>query len=93
MKVLIARLILGGVFAVGIAAIINLPGAHQQRMKQAGMMQTDCDKVKESCTRKSGCKCERKCNENGDREPAQGGKAECPSYCCENRCKCHPACP
>jgi hypothetical protein len=53
----------------------------------------DCDKVKESCTRKTGCKCERHCRDDGTREPARGGVAECPSWCCEGRCACHPPCP
>jgi len=55
--------------------------------------QVDCEKVKETCSRKTGCKCVRECNGQGERMPARGGKAECVAYCCESKCQCHPACP
>lgn len=57
------------------------------------MQHVDCEKVKTSCSRKSGCKCKRECDSTGRRQPAQGGTQECPSFCCEDKCECHPACP
>lgn len=56
--------------------------------------QIDCEKIKETCSRKTGCKCVRECDGQGRRQPARGGKSECVAYCCEQRCACHPSgCP
>lgn len=49
----------------------------------------DCHTVKETCNRKKGCKCKLNCNSEGKRLPPAGGTAECPSYCCEEKCECH----
>lgn len=54
---------------------------------------SDCDKIEKTCDRKSGCKCQRECDEYGRLLPAKGGRQECPSYCCEGKCKCHRGCP
>lgn len=49
----------------------------------------DCHTVKETCNRKKGCKCKLNCDPEGKRLPPAGGKAECPSFCCEEKCECH----
>lgn len=49
----------------------------------------DCHKVKETCDRKKGCKCKLNCDSEGKRLPPSGGTAECPSFCCEEKCECH----
>lgn len=49
----------------------------------------DCHTVKETCNRKKGCKCKLNCDQEGKRLPPAGGPAECPSYCCEEKCECH----
>jgi hypothetical protein len=49
----------------------------------------DCHKVKETCDRKKGCKCKLNCDSEGKRLPPAGGLAECPSFCCEEKCECH----
>ena len=53
----------------------------------------DCEKLKTHCSRKSGCKCKLRCDENGQRLPPENGRDECPSYCCESKCDCHFGCP
>lgn len=54
----------------------------------------DCERVKTECSRKTGCHCQVNCDEEGRRLPPAGGRDECPSYCCEKKCKCHPpGCP
>ena len=54
----------------------------------------DCKTIKTTCDRKKGCKCKPNCDEHGRRLPPAGGRAECPSYCCEEKCQCHPmGCP
>lgn len=51
-----------------------------------------CERVKTSCDRKAGCKCERECDATGRRMPA-GSVDECPAFCCESKCLCHGPCP
>lgn len=63
-------------------------------LKEHGPQHPDCKTVKTECSRKTGCKCMPNCDHEGRRLPPAGGRAECPSYCCEEKCKCHPAgCP
>jgi hypothetical protein len=45
-----------------------------------------CDDVKNVCDRKSGCECKLICNDDG----TTGEDTKCKSFCCKNKCKCHP---
>lgn len=48
----------------------------------------DCNNIKTTCSRKTGCVCKLHCSSDGRRLP-QLSKAECPSFCCERSCFCH----
>lgn len=90
MAVLALCLAVGTLLGNYISPPGGAPSCHAAKTQQDNPY--DCERVKDSCSRKSGCKCELKCDKEGRRQPQQ--YSECPAACCESKCHCHPfGCP
>jgi hypothetical protein len=88
-KMVIASVLLIAVFVTCGWAVGRMLGKMLYPPPAECHMKQDCDHVKSTCNRKTGCKCQLRCDPEGRRLPPAGGVSECPSYCCEEKCECH----